>query len=137
MKSGIHSQKKRDIQCREDLLMLVTAFYGKVRLHPQLGPFFNETITDWDAHMERLTDFWETNLFFKPVYKGNPVRVHLDVDAGFGHAVEQAHFGYWLELWFSTVDTLFDGEKAHLAKERARNMSHMMFIRIFQARQSQ
>lgn len=127
--------EKSDIQNREDLSKLITTFYGKVRQHEELGPFFNETISDWEEHFLTLTDFWETNLFFVQGYKGNPVKAHLDVDANFGNAIEQAHFGNWLELWFTTVDEMFEGEKAHLAKERARNMSHMMFIRIWQARQ--
>ncbi len=126
--------EKTDIRNREDLTHLISTFYTKVRRHAELGPFFNETIKDWDEHTRTLTDFWETNLFFIQGYKGNPVKVHLDVDAKFDHSIEQAHFGHWLELWFSTVDSLFEGEKAHLAKERARNMSHMMFIRIWMAR---
>ena len=126
--------EKIDIRNREDLSRLVATFYGKVRRHPELGPIFNETIHDWEEHTRILTDFWETNLFFVQGYKGNPVKAHLDVDANFNHAIEQAHFGNWLELWFSTIDELFEGKKAHLAKARARNMSHIMFIRIWQAR---
>lgn len=127
--------QETDIRNREDLTLLISTFYGKVRQHTELGTFFNETISDWEAHTSTLTDFWETNLFFVQRYKGNPVKAHLDVDASFNHSVEQSHFGNWLELWFTTVDELFEGEKADLAKERARNMAHMMFIRIWQARQ--
>lgn len=128
------TMQRRDISDREDLSILIRTFYGKVQKHPEIGPFFNETIGDWEEHFEKLTDFWETNLFFKKAYKGNPLRVHIQVDHNFDHSIEQAHFGHWLELWFSTVDQLYDGELAHLAKERARNMAHIMFIRIFQAR---
>lgn len=125
---------KHDIQSRQDVENLVRSFYGKVRQHPEIGPFFNETINDWSEHIEKLTNFWETNLFFIKAYKGNPLRAHISVDAQFGHSIEKAHFGNWLELWFSTVDDLYEGKNAHLAKERARNMANIMFIRIFQAR---
>ena len=125
---------KQDIRSRQDVETLVRTFYGKVRQHKAIGPFFNETISDWSEHIEKLTNFWETNLFFVKAYKGNPLRAHIDVDNQFNNQIKQAHFGNWLELWFSTVDELFDGENAHLAKERARNMAHIMFIRIFQAR---
>lgn len=131
------SMEKTDIQNRTDLNGLIIAFYERVRKHPKLGPFFNETISDWDDHTTTLTDFWETNLFFVQGYKGDPVKVHLAVDAQFDHTIEQAHFGHWLELWFTTVDELYEGEKATLAKERARNMSHMMFIRIWQGRKQE
>lgn len=115
---------------------LVRSFYGKVRQHPEIGPFFNETITDWSEHIDKLNNFWETNLFFVKAYKGNPLRAHISLDTQFGHSIEQSHFGNWLELWFSTVDELYEGKNAHLAKERVRNMAHIMFIRIFQAREA-
>ncbi len=126
---------KKDIKDRQDIATLIRTFYSSVRQHPEIGPFFNETIHDWSGHIEKLTDFWETNLFFKKAYKGNPLKAHIDVDANFDHSIEQVHFGHWLELWFSTVDRLFEGRLADLSKERARNMANIMFIRIFQARQ--
>ncbi len=129
--------EKHDIQSRHDVETLVCSFYEKVRKHAEIGPFFNETISDWNEHIEKLTNFWETNLFFVKAYKGNPLRAHISVDDQFDHRIEQAHFGHWLELWFKTVDALFEGHNAHLAKERARNMAHIMFIRIFQARTSE
>lgn len=128
--------ERQDILCRQDVEQLVHTFYGKVRQHPELGPFFNETITDWPEHLEKLSGFWETNLFFVKAYKGNPLKAHLAVDTTFNHQIEQDHFGNWLELWFATVDGLFEGKNAHLAKERARSMAHILFIRIFQARKA-
>jgi len=129
--------EKNDIESRQDIETLIRTFYGKVRQHPEIGPFFNETITDWTEHINKLSDFWQTNLFFVKAYKGNPLKAHLAVDNDFGKSIEQAHFGHWLQLWFSTVDDLFDGRNAHLAKERARSMAHIMFIRIFQERKKE
>ena len=126
--------KLRDISTRKDVETLVATFYSKVRLHPEIGPFFNVTISNWPEHLSKLSDFWETNLFFKKAYKGNPLRAHVVVDENFDQGIEQSHFGNWLELWFCTVDELFEGKNAHLAKERARNMAHIMFIRIFEAK---
>lgn len=126
--------EKHDIASRQDIETLIRTFYGRVRQHREIGPFFNETITDWTEHINKLSDFWETNLFFKKAYKGNPLQAHISVDNNFDNSIEQAHFGNWLELWFSTIDDLFQGENAHLAKERARSMAHMIFIRLFQAR---
>jgi len=54
---------KREIQSREDVALLVRAFYKKVRQDKTLGPIFNATIKDWETHLEKLTDFWEGNLF--------------------------------------------------------------------------
>ena len=127
--------ERKDIQTREDIALLIHRFYAKVRVHPLLGPIFNEVIEDWDAHLERLTDFWETNLFFVRNYKGNPLQVHIDVDQHFNGSIEQLHFGNWLQLWFETLDSLFQGRYAEIAKARARSMSTTMFMRIYQSRQ--
>jgi len=50
----------KDLENREDVSLLVNTFYRKVRANEVLGPFFNGIITDWDGHLELLTDFWET-----------------------------------------------------------------------------
>ncbi|MEP4534698.1 MAG: group III truncated hemoglobin [Cyclobacteriaceae bacterium] len=125
---------KPDIQSRSDIEKLVNTFYDKVRAHAEIGRFFNETITDWPEHLSKLADFWEANLFFVSGFRGNPMKTHIEVDAKFNHEIDQAHFGNWLELWMNTLDELFEGEKANLAKERARNMAHMIYLRIFNAR---
>jgi hemoglobin len=56
--------EKTDILLREDVESLVHTFYSKVRTHDALGPIFNQAINDWDDHLKKLCDFWETNLFF-------------------------------------------------------------------------
>jgi len=124
-----------DIASREDFRKLVGLFYGKVRKHDRLGPIFNEVILDWEEHLEKITDFWMNTVFYENDYHGNPLRKHLNLDIRFKEKIEQAHFGNWLELWFATVDEHFHGEKAHLAKERARNMAHIMYLRIYEQRQ--
>lgn len=125
---------KHDILSRQDVELLVNTFYSKVRRHDSIGPIFNEIITNWPEHLSRLADFWETNLFFVKAYKGNPLRAHLSVDQHFDNKIQQAHFGHWLQLWFETLNDLFEGKNKELAKERARSMAHIMFVRIFQAR---
>ncbi len=61
-----------DLKNREDVYMLVSSFYEKVRKNEEIGHFFEDTITNWEEHLNKLTDFWESNLFFKAKYKGNP-----------------------------------------------------------------
>lgn len=128
------NMKLRDIQSEKDVEQLIHAFYKKVRKNPEIGHFFNETINDWQAHLDKLTKFWMANLFGNTKYSGNPIRVHIEMDQSFGNQIEQAHFGLWLQLWYSTIDSLFRGEKATLAKERARNIAHITFIKIYHSR---
>lgn len=126
--------EKKEIQGREDVYNLVDSFYKEIRKDELLSPIFNAHISDWPQHLERLTDFWETNLFFVRKFKGNPLLKHQIVDAACGYSINEHHFGRWLNLWFFTVDDLFVGEKASLAKNRARNMGTFFHISIFNAR---
>ncbi|WP_318527366.1 group III truncated hemoglobin [Rasiella rasia] len=127
---------RKDITTREDVYLLVSTFYGKVQNNELLGPIFNRAITDWDTHFEHLTDFWETNLFFKRKFKGNPIQKHVEVDTAEGHSINELHFGVWLNMWFETVDDLFVGELAQIAKNRARNMGTFIHLQIFNARKN-
>jgi len=128
---------ERDIRTREDIFNLVSLFYAKIRKENTLGPIFNQIINNWDEHLDRLTDFWETNLLFVTNYKGNPIRVHQKVDATFQGTITENHFGIWLNLWFATIDELYTGEKAETAKRRARKMSTHLFIKMYESRMSQ
>lgn len=126
----------RKIESREDISQLVHTFYGKIKEDKLLGPIFNGHIPDskWPEHLSKLTDFWETNLFGIPKFKGSPTQKHIQVDKNLGHTIEQEHFGVWLNLWFGTLDELFEGELAHKAKEAARNMASGQYLSIWQSR---
>ena len=125
---------KRDIKNRKDVYLLVSKFYEKVRKDEVLGPFFNKTINDWDEHLDRLTSFWEASLFLKTKYLGNPLDAHVKVDQEFNHAIDNYHFGLWLNLWYQTIDELFEGDFAENAKRRARKMGTFLYMKIFEAR---
>ena len=127
--------KRNDIATRADIALQVESFYAKVRKHELLGPIFNDVIKDWPSHLVKLTDFWETNLLFVRKYKGNPLKAHVQVETEHDHTIEQLHFGHWLQLWFETLDENFEGKNCELAKERARHMAHIMFLRIFNERE--
>ncbi|SHI57270.1 group III truncated hemoglobin [Algibacter luteus] len=132
---------KNDLKTRDDVYLLVSSFYVKVRADQVLGPFFNDVIKDWDAHLDRLTTFWESSLFMtrrlEQRYKGDPLEVHVKVDKENNHSITELHFGLWLNLWFQTIDELFEGENAENAKRRARKMGTFLYLKIFEARTSQ
>ena len=125
---------KSDIKERKDVNLLVVSFYAKIRKHPVLGPIFNGIITDWDSHLELLTDFWESHLLLQRKYMGNPIIAHQEVDEKMDHTITPEHFGLWLNEWFATIDELFEGEVAWTAKNRARKMSTMLYMQIYQHR---
>lgn len=125
---------KKDILSREDVFKLVSHFYAKVRKDDLLAPFFLP-IKNWDEHLEQLTTFWESSLFLKTKYFGDPLQAHVKVDQRHDHSIEQRHFGQWMNLWYETVDELFEGDYAQMAKNRARKMSTFLYMKIFEARQ--
>ena len=126
----------KDIQNRNDIQLLVNTFYSKIRLDEVLGPIFNSTIPEdlWPAHLSKLADFWETNIFGIPKFNGNPVEAHRNLDKRMNHSISQEHFGQWLHIWFSTLDSLFEGENTLKAKYRARNMATGQYLKIWEVR---
>ena len=99
-----------------------------------LGPIFNKTVKDWDTHLELITDFWMNSIHLKGNYIGNPVKKHIEVDKFCSHAITQNHFAQWLNIWSETCDENLEKELAFSLKNKARKMSTMLFINIFQNR---
>ena len=130
--------EKKDINTREDLALLVDSFYIKIRQDETLGPIFNNAINDWEKHLDHLTTFWESSLFFsrklEQKYIGNPLEIHVKVDKENNNSITELHFGIWLNFWMQTIDELFQGEVADNAKRRARKMGSFLYLKIFQAR---
>jgi hemoglobin len=67
-------------------------------------------------------------------YKGDPLEAHIKVDRDNNHSITELHFGLWLNLWFQTLDELFEGEYTENAKRRARKMGTFLYLKIFEAR---
>ncbi|HEY1083099.1 MAG TPA: group III truncated hemoglobin [Prosthecobacter sp.] len=118
-----------DIESRAEIEMLVNAFYQRVRSDDLLGFIFEEVAhTDWNAHLPRMYAFWETVLFRTGGFSGNPLAVHARLvpltEMG------QSQFERWLEIFCSTVDSLFAGERAEHIKNCARDMANVIHSRI-------
>lgn len=125
---------RKQIENRADVNFLVHQFYAKIRADEEIGFYFNTMIKDWEAHLEKLTDFWETNLFAVKKYKGNPQEVHNEVDAHFDGKITSNEFGIWLNHWFQTIDEHFEDENADTLKRRARKMSTFFYMSMFEHR---
>ena len=121
---------KKEILTIEDIKLLVDDFYGKVRNDEMLSPIFNERIQDrWPVHLEKMYTFWQTVLLGEHTYYGSPFPPHANLP------VNGEHFQRWLELFNSTVDELFSGEKATEAKWRTNKMAEMFQLKINHYRQ--
>ena len=118
-----------DISSRQDIEVLVNAFYDKVKEDPTIGYLFNDVANvNWEKHLPRMYDFWESILFDPAVYKGNPMPVHQHL-----HSLSPllpVHFQQWKSLFLETVDLYFKGDVAELAKQRAVSIATVMQIKI-------
>lgn len=114
-----------DIGNLEDITVLVNTFYEKVQKDDLIGPIFNQKmIGRWPEHLEKMYRFWQTILLEEHTYSGSPFPPHKHLP------VNQAHFDRWMELFTTTVDTLFTGKLAEEAKVRAANMAYMFHYKI-------
>lgn len=125
----------QDIESREDINKLVTLFYDRIKVEPILGPIFIRAIQDWPTHIEHLTDFWQSQLLFNKRFRGNPAEAHARVDKNENHSISSEHFGLWMNIWFATIDELYEGEIAERAKRNARKLNTHLFLKIWEARQ--
>lgn len=118
-----------DIADRTDVEKLVRDFYARAFADPSLGPLFLDVAKmDLDAHLPIMCDFWETVLFRAGLYRRNALRVHQDLHARSPLATH--HFDRWLALWTATIDDLFAGEKADLAKIQATRIASSIRRRL-------
>jgi|SRR5690606_1044254 len=125
---------KKDVSTRKDLDLLIDIFYKKVRKDKEIGPIFNEMISDWPIHLEKIGNFWEQHIFGTPLYKGNPIEAHNRVDAHTQYHITPHNFGTWLFYWIQTLDELFEGKNVDLLKFKARKMQTIFFVNMVKNR---
>ncbi|HEX5152194.1 MAG TPA: group III truncated hemoglobin [Parafilimonas sp.] len=120
---------KHDIANRKDVEQLINSFYGKVKRDDVIGFIFNDVAkVNWEKHLPVMYNFWEGIIFLTGKYSGNPMAVHMQLN----HRVKlgKEHFERWIKLFTETVDELFEGKKAALAKEKAIGIAGIMETKI-------
>lgn len=115
----------KDIENKSDIEFLVDEFYKKVVADELIGKFFTIVVNfDWDVHIPIMNSFWETVLFGKASYKGNPMIKHVELNKL--ARLEPVHFERWLNLWKITINENFTGEKASEAITKAETIAKLM-----------
>ena len=122
---------KKDISNRDDILKLLTSFYSKLLADSSISYLFTDVAKiDFNHHLEILVNFWDSILFQSDTYRKNAMQPHLVLHQK--SPLQKHHFETWLRYFNETVDELFEGEKAFLAKERALSIATVMQIKISQ-----
>ena len=94
-----------------------------------LGLVFDEVAkVHWESHLPKLYDFWDTVLFRAGTFRGNPIAAHAKLIplTGMGWPM----FERWLEIFRSTVNALFAGERAGHIIRCAEDMANVIYSRI-------
>ena len=121
----------KDIETRSDIEELIGKFYEKMLKDPIIGFIFTDIAKiDLDEHLSIICDFWETILFTRPVYKRGPEVMNVHHELNKKIPLKKGHFTRWLFLFSTTVDELFEGERAEKAKERADSIATLMQKRL-------
>lgn len=77
---------------------VITDFYTACRDHPILGPIFNHHVHDWEAHLDRIHDFWCSAILKTATYSGRPLEAHRTIPN-----LANEHFTIWLRLFSQAV----------------------------------
>ena len=118
-----------DIETREDCERLVRAFYEKAMEDELIGYLFTDVAQlDLEEHVPVITSFWETVLLGNQTYSGGAFGVHARLHER--SELLKGHFERWLVLWCRTVDELFDGERAAMAKVHAFRVANAFHTRL-------
>lgn len=127
MESRVEKIAKKKLETGIDETMikeLVHAFYEKIRKDTLLGPIFNERITDWEPHLNRMCDFWSSATLKSGRYNGNPMMKHhpLPIDSRF--------FDHWLELFEQTALEVCPPKAAEVFKTKSRLIAQSLELGI-------
>jgi len=104
---------------RENIDTMVHTFYRKVLKDDIVGVFFIAKLGDdmtnehWKTHLELLINFWSTMILGDGDYAGNPFMPHTQMGE-----LKRETFEQWLELFFKTIDEVYEPQIGHPFKER-------------------
>jgi hemoglobin len=115
---------KTDIRNRKDIERMVRRFYDSLLTEETMKPVFANT--NIEAHMPHMIAFWSFVLLDEEGYKTNVFDKHVSLP------IKEEHFPIWLQHFEKTVDSLFEGEKAELAKQRAHSIAYTFKIKLGQ-----
>ena len=121
----------KDISSREDIELLMNAFYERLLADDRINYIFTDVANiNIKAHIPVIVNFWESVLLNENVYHNNTMKIHMDLNDK--TEITKEHFTVWLNHFNTTVDEMFEGQIAMLAKQRARSVATLMEIKIAQ-----
>src|SRR5437868_11112207 len=106
---------KHDIRNKSDIELMLRTFYGSLLTNENIKPVFANT--DFEKHMPHMIAFWSFVLLDEEGYKTNVFDKHVNL------GIKEEHFEIWLSHFEKNIDSLFEGPKTELAKQRAQTIA--------------
>ncbi len=120
---------KRDIATKEDIELLMRAFYSKMLTDDVVGYIFTDVAKiNLEEHLPNLTSFWNNALFHVGGYKNNLIQIHKDLNTK--EPLTEQHFERWLMLLNTTIDEHFEGEIVNKMKLVAKQVALTIKIKL-------
>lgn len=110
----------------EQISSLVDNFYDKVWVDERLGPIFIARITDRDAHLAKMKDFWSSVLLRTGRFHGRPMPKHIALTE-----VQEGDFARWLGLFRPVARDTFTPQAADLVIEAAERIAQSFWLAMF------
>ncbi len=112
---------------RAAITRLVHRFYDAIRADPELGPVFEAELHDrWDAHLERMVDFWCTAMKVSRSFRGNVYHKHMALPN-----IAPSHLKRWLRLWRTHTEAVFTPALAGELQDVATGVARVMHLGWF------
>jgi hemoglobin len=104
-----------DIKSRADIEILIREFYKRLLKIDGMPEVFAHL--DFELHIPHIVHFWSFVLLDEEGYTTNVFEKHRNLP------IKSEQFDTWLATFNNTVDDLFKGETAELAKQRATSLA--------------
>jgi hemoglobin len=113
---------KKDISSREDISLWMSGFYDRLLGDSITAGFFGNI--DIVHHLPKIVDFWCFVLLDEEGYTTNVFQKHAHLN------LEEIHFRTWIQHFTETTDSMFQGTKADLAKQRAKLLASTFYHKL-------
>ena len=95
----------------------VSEFYDRIRADGRLGPIFTGSISDWDAHLRAMRDFWSAVLLGTERYRGCVMSPH------FGLPMVASDLDRFMTLFSPTAEETLPADAAKRAIAAAESVT--------------
>ena len=120
---------KPDLDCRENIEIMIRLFYEKVNEDKQISRFFKDVVhVNWEKHLPIMYDFWESIILGHSTYSGNPMQVHTQLNEK--SALKKEDFDRWLQIFELNLKENFAGKYTEIANQRAISIATVMQLKI-------